>query len=144
MLGDGARDARRTELYLDGLLSVDDRRAADVPADTDLDPGVRLAAQRLRSDLVRVHPSFRFEEALSARLSVGAARLRAGLPVELAESPATAQAAITYLRHGLGGDQAATIEHRTVEYDLFNIGVEDVAPALLAEGTGESGWLNVR
>ena len=110
MLGDGARDARRTALYLDGLLSVDDRRAADVPADTDLDPGVRLAAQRLRSDLVRVHPSFRFEEALSARLSVGAARLRAGLPVELAESPATAQAAITYLRHGLGADQAATIE----------------------------------
>jgi hypothetical protein len=96
MLGDGARDARRTELYLEGLLGVDERRASDVPADTELDPEVRLAADRLRSDLVRVHPSFRFEEALATRLNIGAARLRAGLPVEQAE-PTRPAAAIAYL-----------------------------------------------
>jgi len=109
MLGDGARDARRTELYLDGLLSVDERRAADVPADVDLDPAVRLAAQRLQSDLVRIHPSFRFEEALSSRLSLGAARLRAGLPVEPAETPAHAPAAITYLRHAAFRDVSSAM-----------------------------------
>jgi hypothetical protein len=100
MLGDGARDARRTELYLDGLLSADERRASDVPADTGLDPEVKLAAQRLRSDLGRVHPSFRFEEALSAKLSFGAVRLRAGLPVEQTETPARPPAAIAFLRIG--------------------------------------------
>ena len=100
MLGDGARDARRTELYLDGLLSADERRASDVPADTGLDPEVKLAAQRLRSDLGRVHPSFRFEEALSAKLSLGAARLRVGLPVEQTETPARPPAAIAYLGVG--------------------------------------------
>ena len=109
MLGDGAREARRTELYLDGLLSADERRASDVPADTELDPAVRLAAQRLRADLVRVHPSFRFEEALSSRLSLGAARLCAGLPAEPAETPARPLAAIAYLRRGRAADTAAAI-----------------------------------
>ena len=84
MLGHGTRDARRTERYLNGLMSADERRAHEVPADTDLDPAIRLAARELRSGLVRVHPSFRFEESLAARLSQGAARLNAGLPIEAA------------------------------------------------------------
>ena len=82
MLGSGTRDARRTERYLDGLMAADDRRAAGAPADADLDPDVRFAARELRAGLTRVHPSFRFEDALAARLSAGAARLRAGLPIE--------------------------------------------------------------
>ena len=82
MLGDGTRDARRTERYLDGLIAADDRRAADSPVDTDLDPAVRFASGELRTGLIRVHPSFRFEDALASRLSAGAARLKAGLPVE--------------------------------------------------------------
>jgi hypothetical protein len=82
MLGDGKRDAQRTERYLDGLMAADERRAPESPVDADLDPAIRLAARELRSGLVRVHPSFRFEESLSARLAAGAARMRAGLPVE--------------------------------------------------------------
>jgi len=82
MLGNGTRDARRTERYLDGLIAADERRADDVPADTDLDPAVRSAARELRAGLTRVHPSFRFEDALAARLSEGAARLKIGLPIE--------------------------------------------------------------
>jgi len=82
MLGNGTRDARRTERYLDGLIAADERRADDVPADTDLDPPVRSAARELRAGLTRVHPSFRFEDALAARLSEGAARLKIGLPIE--------------------------------------------------------------
>jgi hypothetical protein len=82
MLGSGTRDARRTERYLDGLLAADERRAAEVPVDTDLDPAVRSAARELRAGLTRVHPSFRFEDALAVRLAEGAMRLRAGLPIE--------------------------------------------------------------
>jgi hypothetical protein len=82
MLGGGTRDARRTERYLDGLVAADERRASEVPADADLDPAIRLAARELRGSLTRVHPSFRFEESLAARLSAGATRLKAGLEAE--------------------------------------------------------------
>ena len=63
-------------------MAADDRRAAGAPADADLDPDVRFAARELRAGLTRVHPSFRFEDALAARLSAGADRLRAGLAIE--------------------------------------------------------------
>ena len=91
MLGDGTRDARRTERYLDGLMAADGRGTSDGPVDTDLDPAIGVAAQALRSGLVRVHPSFRFEESLAARLAAGALRLRSGLPVdaEAALAPGT-------------------------------------------------------
>jgi hypothetical protein len=82
MLGHGTRDARRTERYLNGLMASDERRAPDVPVDTDLDPAICVAAQELRAGLVRVHPSFRFEESLAARLAAGALRLRSGLPID--------------------------------------------------------------
>jgi hypothetical protein len=87
MLGDGTRDARRTERYLDGLMTADERRVSEVPADVDLDPAVSFAATQLRAGLTRVHPSFRFEDALAARLAQGAARLRGGLPIEQDEAP---------------------------------------------------------
>jgi hypothetical protein len=86
MLGHETRDARRTERYLDGLLAADERRAPDVPADVNLDSGVRFAAGELRADLTRVHPSFRFEDALASRLMAGAARIKAGLPIEVSRA----------------------------------------------------------
>ena len=63
------REALATDRYLDELLAAGDRRAADVPSDEALDTDVRSAATRLRRDLVRAHPSFRFEERLAARLA---------------------------------------------------------------------------
>ena len=69
MLGGGSRDARRTERYLDGLMEAEERGAAEAPMDLDLDPAVLLAARELRASLIRVHPSFRFEEGLAARLA---------------------------------------------------------------------------
>ena len=69
MLGTGARDARRTEIYLDGLMAAEERGASDAPVDLDVDPAVLFAARRLRADLVRAHPSFRFEEGLALRLA---------------------------------------------------------------------------
>jgi hypothetical protein len=90
MLTGGPRDARRTERYLDELMAADQRRVSEFPVDVDMDPGIRLAARELRADLVRVHPSFRFEEALAARLAGGAMRLRAGLRVEIDKEAAPA------------------------------------------------------
>ena len=83
MPGSETRNARRTERYLDGLVAADERRAAEIPVDTDMDPAIRVAARQLRAGLVRVHPSFRFEEALAARLAAAADRMKAGLPAEL-------------------------------------------------------------
>jgi hypothetical protein len=72
---DGAEvEALLTDLYLESVLS---RAGTDVgPADARLDPLLRDASDRLRRDLVRVHPSFRFEERLAARLAELAAAMR--------------------------------------------------------------------
>jgi hypothetical protein len=86
MLGGGSRDARRTERYLDGLMEAEERGADSVPMDMDLDPAVAFAAGELRAGLVRVHPSFRFEEGLAARLAAAAADM-GGSPAALAVPP---------------------------------------------------------
>jgi hypothetical protein len=110
MLGSGTRDARRTERYLDGLMAADERHVHDVPVDTDLDPAVRSAARELRAGLNRVHPSFRFEDALAARLAEGAIRLRAGLPIEEA-APASGRGTVSPFlsrsAHGTGTELPA-------------------------------------
>jgi len=69
-------DALRTDRYLDSLLAAGDRRASHAPADAALDSSLVAAANRLRRDLVRVHPSFRFEERLALRLAEAAASMR--------------------------------------------------------------------
>ena len=69
-------DALVTDRYLESLLAADDRGAIDAPADSALDGRVRDAAARLRRDLVRVHPSFRFEERLATRLLESARSMR--------------------------------------------------------------------
>jgi hypothetical protein len=69
-------DALQTDRYLQALLEAHDRRALDTPADAALDPAVRAAALRLGRELVRVHPSFRFEERLAARLASIASGMR--------------------------------------------------------------------
>lgn len=69
-------EALVTDRYLDALLAAAERRAPDAPADPSLDPALRGAALRLRDELVRVHPSFRFEERLARRLAEAAAGMR--------------------------------------------------------------------
>ena len=75
MLGGREREARRTERYLDGLMDAEERGAERAPVDMDLDPAVLLAARELRASLVRVHPSFRFEDRLASRLAATARQL---------------------------------------------------------------------
>jgi hypothetical protein len=69
-------EALVVDRYLDSLLAAAERRAADAPADAALDPALRAAALRLRDEVVRVHPSFRFEERLARRLAAAAAAMR--------------------------------------------------------------------
>lgn len=71
-------EALRADRYLEALLAAAERRADDVPADPALDPALRATVRRLRDELVRVHPSFRFEERLGRRLAEAAARTRLG------------------------------------------------------------------
>src|SRR5262245_40513555 len=67
-------EALLTDLYLERVLA---RNGTDLgPADADLDPALRAASDRLRRDLTRVHPSFRFEERLALRLAEAAAAVR--------------------------------------------------------------------
>ena len=72
------RDALVTDRYLETLLAAHARGADHGPlaADRAPDPAVRWAADQLASLLPRLHPSFRFEEALALRLQEAAARMR--------------------------------------------------------------------
>ena len=74
-------EALRTDSYLDALLAAAECHADGVPTDADLDPGVRDAARVVVRSLVRVHPSFRFEERLASRLA-GLAAAQACLPAQ--------------------------------------------------------------
>ena len=67
-------EALLTDLYLERVLALSGTDRG--PADARLDPAVRAVSERLRRDLVRVHPSFRFEERLATRLAEFAAGLR--------------------------------------------------------------------
>ncbi len=71
-------DALVTDRYLESILDAHARGADIAPILIDLrpDPDIRLAASRLARDLPRLHPSFRFEEALAAKLQEAAARMR--------------------------------------------------------------------
>ncbi len=78
MLGHDDSDALRTERFVNDL-RADGRRPAEAPladasaADAESDPQIQLAARALRANLIRVHPSFRFEEGLAERLAAAAA-----------------------------------------------------------------------
>lgn len=60
---DGENEAFIVDRYLESLLA---RRPADA---TDLPPELRATAAALTDGLPRYHPSFRFEEAVAARLA---------------------------------------------------------------------------
>ena len=66
-----ADEALQVDIYLESLLAVHDRAPLAVRDATlldPLDPSERRAARLLADHLQRFHPSFRFEEALAARL----------------------------------------------------------------------------
>jgi hypothetical protein len=72
---DGEIEAFVVDRYLESLLARGPRDDTDVP------PDLRTTAELLTTGLPRYHPSFRFEEALAARLAA-AASARAGRLIE--------------------------------------------------------------
>jgi hypothetical protein len=69
-------EALLTDRYLERVLARATSDPASGPVDALLDPTLRDAAERLRRNLVRVHPSFRFEERLASRLAEAATGLQ--------------------------------------------------------------------
>ena len=92
---DGEIEAFIVDRYLESLLSRGPTTDADIPLD------VREPVERLMSGLPRYHPSFRFEEALAARLATAASQ-RAGrlieFPVELSRAVALGDERATAVR----------------------------------------------
>lgn len=80
-------DALITDRYLDSILAAHGRGADRSPVPIDAQPAlaVRRAADRLALELPRLHPSFRFEEALAGKLSQAADRMR--LPLAAGGAP---------------------------------------------------------
>jgi len=76
-------EALITDRYIESLFAARDRGAVDAPGVMELDPSIRAVAARLTGGLMRVHPSFRFEERLSARLQ--AVALGSNKPVPSAD-----------------------------------------------------------
>jgi hypothetical protein len=62
-------EALRVDRYLESILVARDRGARLALLDSRLDPALRSTADRLSAELIRVHPSFRFEERLARRLA---------------------------------------------------------------------------
>jgi len=77
-------EALRVDRYLESILVARERGASVALHDPQLNAELRATAERLSSDLVRVHPSFRFEERLASRLADLAGNLR--MPAATAES----------------------------------------------------------
>ncbi len=69
-------DAIVTDRYLDSLLAAHARGVDHGPTPVAPDATIRRTADRLAHDLIRLHPSFRFEEALATRLADLALRMR--------------------------------------------------------------------
>jgi hypothetical protein len=62
-------DVLLADQYLEALLAAAERQAPDAPSDASMPSELRDAARLLRRSLVRIHPSFRFEERVAQRLA---------------------------------------------------------------------------
>ena len=115
-------DALQVDVYLESLLAGHGRApqpTSEGPPGDGLDPSERRAARLLADHLVRFHPSFRFEEALAARLRAVADRAVTAAPASLtvlpfpggrADAPPAADDAATAVRL----ERAAALERRRV------------------------------
>jgi hypothetical protein len=122
-------EALLIDRYLESLLAPRAEAAASDaafgPSASGLDRGVRLASLRLRRDLPRFHPSFRFEERLALQLAEAAAGLRMAAAAGLEGAPIPVGGA------RVGGPRAPGSSDDAADGDpsLPNLG-----PGLLGEG----------
>lgn len=85
---DGEIEAFVVDRYLESLLARRPVTSDGVPAELE------MTARRLAAALPRYHPSFRFEEALAARLAAVAGRIEAGELVHLPIQPVVPHQAV--------------------------------------------------
>ena len=136
-------DALVTDRYLDAILAAHARGADHGPAGAPPVAPVRLAADRLARDLPRLHPSFRFEEALAARLAEAAARM--GLPVAAGGEGLVVPIARNHGRHddGLGAFDTALADSDAARSGLGRpllIGGALTSAALSIAGAAYVAW----
>jgi hypothetical protein len=139
-------EALLTDLYLESVLA---RRGTDLgPADARLDPALRDLSDRLRRDLVRVHPSFRFEERLAARLAEAAADL--AMPAAAAGAGAGGGGHVVTLGGRVGGESFDPLamddpagDHRDVPRPLI-IGGAITSAAISIAGAAYVAWRRTR
>lgn len=91
---DGDIEAFVVDRYLESLLAREPRDLADIPAD------LSSTAEVLAGGLPRYHPSFRFVEALSARLAAVAAGRGDDAPAEIVDLRMTPAPAVVEIRSG--------------------------------------------
>jgi hypothetical protein len=139
---DGAEvEALLTDLYLERVLA---RAGTDLgPADADLDPVLRLASDRLRRDLTRVHPSFRFEERLAIRLAQAAAAAR--LPAAAGDGGGVVSLRVAARRGGEDGfdplaEDADADDRREIPVPLLVGGALTSAALSLAGAAAYVAW----
>ena len=104
-------DALVTDGYLESILAAHARGADMAPVLADLRPDrdVRNAALRLARDLPRLHPSFRFEEALAAKLQEAALRMRLPLAAGAEDVRTALPARSPYLPDELDDEHARSL-----------------------------------
>ena len=100
-------DALVTDRYLEALLAAHARGADRGPSAGGPPDPIRLTADRLARDLPRLHPSFRFEEALAVRLVEVAARMR--LPTAVGGTGVMVPIAGRASERGSGGHDEADL-----------------------------------
>jgi hypothetical protein len=79
-------EAVRLDAYVEGVLAGRPAGPRPLVDSADIDPASRRAADILARSLVRFHPSFRFEDALAARLRMLGEALHEARP-EVAPGP---------------------------------------------------------
>ena len=126
-------DALVTDRYLETLLAAHARGADGAPTDTVPPDAIRSTAERLARDLPRLHPSFRFEEALAARLADVAWRMRAA-------PTADAEGLVVPLHQPAGDDDTTLLDPRFVVARPLIIGGALTSAALSLAGAVYVAW----
>jgi len=136
-------EAILADRYLESLLEAAERHARDVPVDPALDPALRATVRRLRDELVRVHPSFRFEEGLGRRLAKAAGQGRpaaaAGAEAAVVPFPVAAELAEAGAIQGIGAGAAEARPWSAVARPLV-IGGALTSAAISIAGAAYVAW----
>ncbi|MEO8571642.1 MAG: hypothetical protein ABI553_08050 [Chloroflexota bacterium] len=130
-------EALVTDRYLEALLAAHARGADRGPSSVEPAEPIQRAAERLARDLPRLHPSFRFEEALAGRLADVAVRMR--LPHAAGAGDLAVPLPIGDAYLGLDDDDAGDPRIRRARHPII-IGGALTSAALSIAGAAYIAW----